>query len=90
MKTFIFYKQYVGRGKTEITIHRIIKNKPVFVGRTSYNDNSTPGAISEALQYLINNRYLPLSYYYLSENSWRGNGYYCKEVEQKGVKITEI
>lgn len=30
---------------------------------------------------------LPKSYYNLSRTSWSGGGYYCKEVEKKGVRI---
>lgn len=89
MKTFAFYKK-ASKDKTEITVYRIMRNKPVFVGRTSYSNGSNCGAKSEAFQYLINKKELPASYYNLSKNSWCGSGYYTPQVEKKGIKIIEL
>ena len=89
MKTFAFYK--TGKGtKTEITVYRIMRNKPVFVGRTSFYNGSNCGAKSEAFQYLINKKELPESYRNLSKTSWCGSGYYTPQVEKKGIKIIEL
>lgn len=89
MKTFAFYKK-VSKDKTEITVYRIMRNKPVLVGITYYYNGSNCGAKSEVFQYLIDEKELPASYRNLSKNSWCGSGYYTQQVEKKGIKIIEL
>lgn len=93
MKTFIF-KKLIYNSKTsnnrECVIYRVKNNIPHYIGSVYYTTGMTCGAESEVFHFLIKNKYIPKSYYNLSKNDWRGSGYYCQEVEDKGVKIIEI
>lgn len=93
MKTFIFKEnKYRNRKRNnrECVIYQIKNNTPIIIGIISYTTGSTMGAESEVFHFLIENGFIPKSYYNLSKNEWRGGGYYCQEVESKGIKIIEI
>ena len=85
MKTFIFATNI----HREISIYQIKRNKPYFIGTIGSHEHSH-GNISDVFNYLIDNKYIPKSYFNLSKNNWRGAGYYCPEIEDKGIKIIEI
>lgn len=93
MKTFIFKEiRYHNRKRNnrECVIYKVKNNIPVFIGDLYYSTGSTPGAENEVFRFLIENKFIPKKYYNLSQNEWRGAGYYCKEVEDKGIKIISI
>lgn len=93
MKTFIFTEERFPnrmRNNRRLRIYRVVNNQPKYLGFTDYSTGSTMGAKSEAFHWLMDNGYIPKSYYHLSENDWQGSGYYCQAVEDKGCKIVEI
>lgn len=93
MKTFIFTEERFPnrmRNNRRLRIYRVVNNQPKYLGFTEYSTGSTMGAKSEAFHWLMYNGYIPKSYYHLSENDWRGAGYYCPYVEDKGYKIVEV
>lgn len=91
MKTFIYKETayYRKHNNRELTIYQVKKNTPCYVGTLEYTTGSTKGAKAEVLQFLIDNKYIPKKYYYSSECSWRGAGYYGGIVVDK-YKIIEI
>lgn len=97
MKTFVYTEERRPnrvRNNRVLRIYRIINNAPKFLGSLEYTTGSTPGSDSEVFQWLINNGYVPKKYYNLSRSEsrgdWCGAGYYCPEVEAKGIKIIEL
>lgn len=93
MKTYIFTTKYTratyGRNFT-LTIYRIKNNAPQYVTEWKGNTGSMRGLESEAFNALINCGEIPKSYYHLSSCSWRGPGYYCSEVKDKGIQIISL
>ena len=89
MKTFIFTVK-AGKKENIATIYHVKNNKPNYVGEVSYKPGSCPGSDSVVMQELIKMKYIPKSYYFLSQSSWRGPGYYCPEVEAKGIRIIHV
>ena len=88
MKTYIWIKtKETSKGNVTLNVYRMKNNLPHFITTAYYNNGTTQGADSEAFNALINCGELPKSYYNLSRTSWRGGGYYCEEVEKKGVRI---
>lgn len=93
MRTYIFTTEYK---KTSIyrnilcKIYRIKNNKPIYVGKANFNTGSCKQAISEVFCKLIELKEIPNKYYNLSKTDWRSGGYYCEEVEEKGIKIIEL
>ena len=87
MKTFIYTERNNKNSTVEVSVYQIKRNNPELIGKLTYTKGSTLGADSEVLNYLIENKYIPKSYYNLSENEWRGAGYYCNKVLEKGVRI---
>lgn len=71
-------------------IYRIVKNQPKYLGWVEYSTGSTQGDESEAFHWLMDNGYIPKSYYNLSKSDWSGAGYYCQAVEDKGYKIMQM
>ena len=93
MKTFVYVEtRYHNRKRNnrEARIYRVVNNQPKYLGFTQWSTGSTMGSDSEVFHWLMDNGYIPKSYYALSENEWRGKGYYCQEVEKKGYKIKGI
>ena len=93
MKTFIFKKLIYNintSNNRECVIYRVKNNIPQYIGSVYYTTGTTCGAESEVFRFLIINKYLPESYYNLSKNDWRGSGYYCQEVEDKGVDFEQV
>ena len=91
-KTFFYsiYPKSRTYGKTILNVYRIKKNAPESLGLVEVSETSTRGYDRETFIFLINNGFLPKSYYALSYCEWRGNGYYCPEVEAKGIKIIGV
>lgn len=88
MKTFVFTKKYQkGRNNVFIRIYKIVKNNPVYIGYTEFSSSSTMGDESEVFHKLIELKYIPKKLYKTSECSWRGAGYYCHEIKDKGYNI---
>lgn len=88
MKTYIWIKtKETSKGNVTLKVYRMKNNLPHYITTAYYNNSSTRGADSEAFNALINCGELPKSYYNLSRTSWSGGGYYCKEVEKKGIRI---
>jgi hypothetical protein len=83
MKTFI-YKELKFHNRTrnnrELTIYKIEKNTPRYIGTVEFCSGCTRGAIHEAFNYLMNNGYIPKKYYTSSVCSWRGAGYFYGDV----------
>lgn len=93
MKTFIFTEERFPNKKRNnrlLRIYRIVHNRPKYLGWVEYSTGSTMGAESEAFHWLMDNGYIPKSYYNLSKSDWSGAGYYCQAVEDKGCKIIEL
>lgn len=93
MKTFIFTEERFPnrmRNNRCLRIYRVVNNQPTYLGFTEYSTGSTMGAESEAFHWLMDNGYIPKSYYNLSKSDWSGAGYYCQVVEDKGCKIVGV
>lgn len=91
MKTYIWIKtKETSKGNVTLKVYRMKNNLPQYITTAYYNNGSTRGVDSEAFNALINCGEIPKSYYDLSKCEWRGPGYYCKEVEKKGVRIYGI
>lgn len=92
MKTFI-YKETKHhsrkRNNRELTIYKLEKNTPKYIGSVEYSTGSTRGAIHETFNYLMNNGYIPKKYYKSSECGWIGPGYFFGEVT-KYYNIFEV
>lgn len=63
---------------------------PLFIGPMTIWNRSNRGSLSEVFNYLMRKKIIPKKYFGLSKCEWRGPGYYCQEVEDKGIRITEI
>ena len=85
MKNFCFYVRKATKRGMDYTavIYRIVKNKPEYVGTTSWNTASYRGEVHEVYNALINFGYIPKKYYNSSVNAWRGAGYYAGIVIDK-------
>ena len=93
MKTYIFTKEYSRARNYEnvrCKIYRVKNNKPIYVGLARFGNISNSGAINEVFRALIELKEIPKNYYNLSQNHWRSGGYYCDNVEKKGIKIIEL
>lgn len=89
MKHFFFTINDRRGSYTTLKIFQIKKNTAHFRGYVKVNELSTKGYRSEVFNWLINNKYIPKSYFKLSSCAWSGEGYYCKKVEDKGILIQE-
>ncbi len=92
MKTFI-YKELRFPNRTrnnrELTIYKIEKNAPRYIGTVEFCSGSTRGATHEAFNYLMDHGYIPKKYYRSSECGWRGAGYFYGDVT-KFYNIIEV
>lgn len=81
-KTFFYsiYPKSRTYGKTILNVYRIEKNAIESLGLVEVNETNTRGYHFETFIFLINNRFLPKSYYKLS---------YCEWIA-KGIKIIGI
>ena len=89
-KTFFYSIYSKNNGKTTLNVYRIRHNVPERLGLVELSEARTRGYDSETFNFLINKGYLPKSYYHLSRCDWQGSGYYCPEVEAKGIKIIGV
>lgn len=93
MKTYIFTVKYTRAtygSNFALRIYRVKNNQPQYVTTRKGNTGSMRGFESEVFNALMDCGEIPKSYYNLSSCSWRSGGYYCQEVEDKGVKIIEL
>lgn len=77
----------MGKGRVILSVYRLIHNFPKYITSTEYSQGMSRGDDSEAFNALMDCGELPKSYYNLSRCEWRGPGYYCQDVEDKGVRI---
>lgn len=89
MKTFIFKVKSNGAVYTA-SIYRVKNNIPEIIGSLKYNSGSYRGHVHEVFGWLVENKHIPAKYYGLSVEPGRGHGYYCKNVEEKGIQIIEL
>lgn len=88
MKTYVYVKtKETSNGNVTLKIYRMKMNIPHYVTECKFNNSSTCGKDNEAFRALIDCGELPKKYLYLSECKYKGKGLYCKEVEDKGIKI---
>lgn len=89
MKTYIYTteKRHTRELNRYCRIYRVKNNVPQYIGEVEFSTGSYRGEDSEVFNKLIEIGQIPKSYYNLSKCEWRGPGYYCKEVEKKGVRI---
>lgn len=87
-KSFIYsIKELDKKGNMRCSIYQIKRNRAVYVGWVDFKNGCSKGADSEVLKFLVEQKYLPKYTYYLSLCSWRDEGYYCPEIEDKGYFI---
>lgn len=95
MKPYIFTKERKRKKYSTIykcKIYRLKNNKPVYVDECSvYVDPYIDGVIHSVFRKLIELKEIPKKYNTLSKNTFHhGDGYYCREVIEKGIKIIEV
>ena len=86
MKTYIYTSSPRGKG-IEVRIYRVKNNIPRFLVTASYSPASTKGPESVVFNKLMDIGEIPKKLYNTSLCEWRGPGYYCPEIEDKGYKI---
>ncbi|MGL5732276.1 MAG: hypothetical protein ACRCX5_14300 [Bacteroidales bacterium] len=91
MKRFVYITKKSDKGNIlKIRVYRIIRNKTVFVLDTETKIGMSTGCESVIMNELIEIGLIPKRFSKLSENSWRSKGFYCPEVEDAGVTITNL
>lgn len=71
-------------------VYKIEKNIPKNVGDVDYKWGLSQGDESEVFKAIMNWGYIPKELYNVSECDWRGPGYYCHAIEDKGYKIIRL
>lgn len=90
MRSFLYTKVHRTGLKTTYRVYEMKRNMPLFIGPMTIWNGSNRGSLSEVFDFLIYKKIIPKKYFSLSECNWRAPGYYCQEVEDKGIRITEI
>lgn len=90
MRSFLYTEVHRTVHNTTYRVYRIKNNMPLFIGPMTIWNRSNRGSLSEVFNYLMRKKIIPKKYFGLSKCEWRGPGYYCREVEDKGIHITEI
>lgn len=87
-KSFIYsIKELDRKGNMRCSVYQIKRNRPIYVGWMDFKSGCSKGGDAEVLKFLIEQKQLPKYLYNVSQCSWRGVGYYCPEIEDKGYFI---